>query len=136
MNVEQIWRYPAKSMAGEQLASAMLTPLGIDGERVVHVEDAHGRFITSRTHSRLLGHSHSLIRPVNHSLTESYGVSPKYVNSWSTLLVLVLAWFAMRRKDGSMFFHTNGDRWRDCGLWVRWTQTKAEHSHRRGQGIS
>jgi hypothetical protein len=30
---------------------------------------------------------HSLIRPVNHSLMESYGVSPKYVNSWSTLLV-------------------------------------------------
>ncbi len=60
MYVEQIWRYPVKSMAGEQLASAMLTPLGINGDRAVHVEDARGRFITSRTHSRLLGHNAQL----------------------------------------------------------------------------
>jgi uncharacterized protein len=56
MKIAQIWRYPVKSMAGERLESALLTPLGIAGDRVVHVEDARGRVITSRTHPRLLGH--------------------------------------------------------------------------------
>ncbi len=56
MKIEQIWRFPVKSMAGEQLDGARLTPLGIEGDRVVHVEDARGHLITSRTHPRLLGH--------------------------------------------------------------------------------
>ncbi len=56
MHVAELWRYPVKSMAGEKLKCATLGPLGIEGDRVVHVEDAHGRFITSRTHPRLLGH--------------------------------------------------------------------------------
>jgi uncharacterized protein len=56
MNVDQIWRYPVKSMAGERLDHASLDSLGIPGDRVVHVEDARGRFITSRTHPKLLGH--------------------------------------------------------------------------------
>jgi len=43
-------------MAGEQLQSAVLTPLGIAGDRVVHVENERGRTITARTHPRLLGH--------------------------------------------------------------------------------
>ena len=60
MDVAQIWRYPVKSMAGEQLDRASLGPLGIAGDRVVHVEDAHGRFITSRTHPKLLGHHATL----------------------------------------------------------------------------
>jgi hypothetical protein len=47
-------------MAGERLDRATLTPLGIDGDRVVHVEDVHGRVITSRTHPRLLGHHATL----------------------------------------------------------------------------
>jgi hypothetical protein len=47
-------------MAGERLDRATLTPLGIDGDRVVHVEDARGRLITSRTHPRLLGHHATL----------------------------------------------------------------------------
>ena len=60
MHIAQIWRYPVKSMAGEQLQSALLTPLGIAGDRVVHVENGRGRFVTSRTHPRLLGHHASL----------------------------------------------------------------------------
>ncbi|MDE3118238.1 MAG: MOSC N-terminal beta barrel domain-containing protein [Nitrospirota bacterium] len=56
MKVTQIWRYPVKSMAGERLNRALIGPLGIEGDRVVHVEDAHGRLITARTHPRLLGH--------------------------------------------------------------------------------
>jgi hypothetical protein len=49
-------------MAGEKLERAMIGPLGISGDRVVHVEDAAGRFITSRTHPRLLGH-HATLDP-------------------------------------------------------------------------
>ena len=49
-----------KSMAGEQLQSAQLTPSGIDGDRVIQVRNAHGRTITSRTHPGLLGHRGTL----------------------------------------------------------------------------
>ena len=56
MKVAQIWRYPVKSMAGEPLNHARIGPLGIEGDRVVHVEDARGHVITARTHHRLLGH--------------------------------------------------------------------------------
>jgi uncharacterized protein len=56
MNVAQIWRYPVKSMAGERLDRARIGSLGIEGDRVVHVEDAQGQFITARSHYRLLGH--------------------------------------------------------------------------------
>jgi uncharacterized protein YcbX len=60
--IKEIWRYPVKSMAGEKLNRATLTLLGIAGDRVVHVEDAAGHFITSRTHPRLLGH-HATLDP-------------------------------------------------------------------------
>ncbi len=56
MKVAEIWRYPVKSMGGEKLERAMLGPLGIAGDRVIHVEDTRGRFITARTHPQLLGH--------------------------------------------------------------------------------
>ena len=55
MYVQQIWRYPVKSMAGEQLQSARLTPFGIEGDRILQVQDARGHTITSRTHPGLLG---------------------------------------------------------------------------------
>jgi hypothetical protein len=60
MKVAQIWRYPVKSMAGERLEHARIGPLGIEGDRVVHVEDEDGRVITARTHHRLLGHHATL----------------------------------------------------------------------------
>jgi len=60
MKVAQIWRYPVKSMAGEQLNRARIGSLGIEGDRVVHVEDSRGRVITARTHPRLLGHHATL----------------------------------------------------------------------------
>ncbi len=61
MKIAQIWRYPVKSMAGERLEQARIGPLGIEGDRVVHVEDEDGQIITSRTHHRLLGHHARLI---------------------------------------------------------------------------
>jgi uncharacterized protein YcbX len=43
MWVKEIWRYPVKSTAGEQRHSARLTPSGIDGDRVVQIQNAAGR---------------------------------------------------------------------------------------------
>ena len=60
MQVAEIWRYPVKTMAGEKLQRARIGPLGIEGDRVVHVEDAHERVITSRSHPRFLGHKGTL----------------------------------------------------------------------------
>ena len=60
MKVAEVWRYPVKTMAGEKLQRVRIGPLGIEGDRVVHVEDAHERVITSRTHPRFLGHKGAL----------------------------------------------------------------------------
>lgn len=56
MYVSEIWRYPVKSMAGESLAKASVSPLGIEGDRVVLVANPPGRVVTARTHAALLGH--------------------------------------------------------------------------------
>lgn len=60
MKVTEIWRYPVKTMAGEKLQRVHMGALGINGDRVVHIEDAQGRVITSRSHPRFLGHKGSL----------------------------------------------------------------------------
>lgn len=54
MWVDELWRYPVKSMAGERLTDAWLTHEGISGDRVVQVYDARGRVVTARTHPGLL----------------------------------------------------------------------------------
>src|SRR5215510_6497790 len=54
MTVTAIWRYPVKSMAGEQMTSAELTGTGLTGDRVVQVYDRRGRIVTARTFPRLL----------------------------------------------------------------------------------
>ena len=48
MKVAEIWRYPVKTMAGEKLQRVRIGPLGLEGDRIVHVEDAQGHVITSR----------------------------------------------------------------------------------------
>jgi uncharacterized protein YcbX len=60
MKITEIWRYPVKTMAGEKLKRAAVGSLGIEGDRVVHVENDKGRVITSRSHPRFLGHRGSL----------------------------------------------------------------------------
>ena len=60
MKITEIWRYPVKTMAGEKLKRAAVGPLGIEGDRVVHVENSEGRVITARSHPRFLGHKGSL----------------------------------------------------------------------------
>jgi MOSC domain-containing protein len=52
--VAGLWRYPVKSLAGEPLTVATLTPEGIPGDRVVHVCGPEG-VRTSRRYPRLLG---------------------------------------------------------------------------------
>ncbi len=56
MYVKEIWRYPVKSMAGERLQNARVTPLGIEGDRVILTVNPRGRLVTARTHPALLGH--------------------------------------------------------------------------------
>jgi len=54
MFVQQLWRYPIKSMAGERIAEAHISTLGIDGDRAVLVVRGD-RVVSSRTHHQLLG---------------------------------------------------------------------------------
>jgi uncharacterized protein YcbX len=51
--VQQLWRYPVKSMAGESLERAELRADGIAGDRLVVVEGPNG-VVTSRTRPHLL----------------------------------------------------------------------------------
>lgn len=60
LRLAEIWRYPVKSMAGEQLAAAELRQDGIEGDRVVQVWGERDRILTARTHPRLLAHRATL----------------------------------------------------------------------------
>lgn len=56
MYVQELWRYPVKSMRGERIPEATLDRTGIKGDRnIVVVSAKHGRIITARTHPDLLG---------------------------------------------------------------------------------
>ena len=55
MWIQELWRYPVKSMAGERIERAEVTDAGIVGDRMVLVVGPGDRIITSRTHPRLLG---------------------------------------------------------------------------------
>jgi len=52
--VQQLWRYPVKSMAGESLERADVNADGIAGDRLVVVHGPDG-LVTSRTRPALLG---------------------------------------------------------------------------------
>ena len=58
--VQEIWRYPVKSMAGESLEAADLTEAGVVGDRTVQVRNAAGRIMTARTRPLLLRHRATL----------------------------------------------------------------------------
>jgi uncharacterized protein YcbX len=59
MYVQELWRFPVKSMRGERLERADLRMDGVAGDRLVHVARGQ-RMVTSRTHHRLLGLQGSL----------------------------------------------------------------------------
>jgi uncharacterized protein len=54
VHVQEIWRYPVKSLRGEQLKATELLRDGLPGDRAVHVRAANGRMISARTHPELL----------------------------------------------------------------------------------
>jgi hypothetical protein len=56
MLIQQLWRYPVKSMRGERLTEAAIHTSGIQGDRnIVVVSHARDKIITARTHPGLLG---------------------------------------------------------------------------------
>ena len=60
MWIQEIWRYPVKSMAGESLDAADVSEKGIAGDRIVHGRNPKGRLVTARTRPALLRHRATL----------------------------------------------------------------------------
>jgi hypothetical protein len=60
MYVKELWRYPVKSLGGEQVEECSVGELGLTGDRLVLVQGPAGRLITSRTHPQLLALKGSL----------------------------------------------------------------------------
>lgn len=60
MRIQEIWRYPVKSMAGELLRQAFVSSDGIEGDRLVQVTNDRRPIVTARTHPGLLGHHATL----------------------------------------------------------------------------
>ncbi len=60
MYLKEIWRYPVKSLAGEQLRETHLTDVGVEGDRRVVIVNQGGRVITARKYPRLLALKGSL----------------------------------------------------------------------------
>ena len=56
MWLQELWRYPVKSMAGESLQTAELTVSGVYGDRILQVRNPYGRTVTARTRPLLLRH--------------------------------------------------------------------------------
>lgn len=54
LHIGGLWRYPIKSLAGERLPVAELSPGGIPGDRIVHVRGPEG-VRTARRQHRMLG---------------------------------------------------------------------------------
>jgi uncharacterized protein YcbX len=69
MFVQELWRHPVKSMAGERLAEAVLAEDGVQGDRVVQARDAAGRVVTARTRPALLG-LHAALGPGGEPLVD------------------------------------------------------------------
>jgi len=61
-HVAGLWRYPVKTLAGEELTEALIGENGIVGDRIVRVRGPEG-VRTSRRHYRLLGLHGTLTSP-------------------------------------------------------------------------
>jgi uncharacterized protein YcbX len=61
MHVSELWRYPVKSLKGEQITEAEITAVGIPHDRqIVIIRSLNQRALTSRTRPKLLGLQGSL----------------------------------------------------------------------------
>lgn len=55
LRIHEIWRYPVKSLGGESLTAAEITPIGIEGDRGWGIEHlATGMILTARRRPELL----------------------------------------------------------------------------------
>lgn len=55
MYVSEIWRYPVKSLRGEELPETEIRKSGLPGDREIVIFSPAGRVVTSRTKPKLLG---------------------------------------------------------------------------------
>lgn len=85
MWIQEIWRYPVKSMAGERLASAEVTLDGIAGDRIIQVRDGRGRVLTARTHPNLLRHT-AILAPEGQVLVDGLPWDSKALQVGGTLV--------------------------------------------------
>ncbi len=64
-SVEEIWRYPVKSMAGERLESCMVTELGLEGDRrwafIDHSPHRDGKWFNIKQHAPLMTYRARLV---------------------------------------------------------------------------
>ena len=58
-HVEALFRYPVKSMQGEELQTAQVGPAGVAGDRAFGVREPEGRVLTAKRTRELLGWSAS-----------------------------------------------------------------------------
>jgi uncharacterized protein len=71
MLIKELWRYPVKSMAGEQLGVADITGHGIAGDRIIQVRSASGRIVSARTRPELLRHK-AMLTPSGDVLVDGH----------------------------------------------------------------
>ena len=72
MHVQELWRYPVKSMPGERVSQAEIQKTGLRGDRnIVVISQSGDRVITARTHPGLLGLQGS-ISPTGETMIEGW----------------------------------------------------------------
>lgn len=103
MWVAEIWRYPVKSLAGEQLNSAQLTMGGIQGDRGVLVyNEQKNNLITSRTHPKLLGLKATLAEngePLINGIPWNHSDAVKLITSAAGANARLIEWDGPERYD-------------------------------------
>src|SRR3954471_15821657 len=72
VQIEQLWRYPVKSMLGEQITTAHVEPAGLRGDRAFAVVDEEARKIASPTQPPLW--RPLLQAPATHATPDGDGV--------------------------------------------------------------
>src|SRR6201993_5093293 len=88
--VESVWRYPVKSMRGEELDEAFASFSGIYGDRLFAFESSASPkgfpYLTAREQNRLLQyrprfrHPEKAARPINLTEAESMGANPVWAD--------------------------------------------------------
>jgi uncharacterized protein YcbX len=78
MQLARVWRYPVKSLAGEELGRTTIRPDGIDGDRVVRIVGPTGRRITARQFPGLLALHGTPAPTASRSSTTFPGAQPTH----------------------------------------------------------